>query len=289
MHHDLRRGALYMAVAALLFAAMGVTVKLAAETLSNVQVVFFRNAFGLVALSPWLFRLGLGGLGTRAAPEHLVRGLAGLAAMYCFFYALAHLRLADAVLLNYSLPLFLPFVERAWSGEAVPRGLWPALVLGFAGILVILRPGLGLLHPAALVGLLAAACAALAQVGIRRLTRTEPTTRIVFYFAVVSTAVSALPLPFAWRAAPAPQAWALLAATGILATIAQLFLTRAYAEAPAAQVGPFIYSSVVFAGLLDWLFWRRLPDIPFLVGAAMVGAAGIMTLRRLGVPEQPAA
>jgi len=286
---DLPAGAALMVTSALLFAAMGVTVKVASTKLPNAMVVFFRNAFGLVALLPWILRLGARGLATTSWREHLVRSLAGLGAMYCFFYAIAHLRLAEAVLLNYSLPLFMPFIASVWLGEKVPPRLWRALGLGFAGILLILRPGLGLFQPAALVGLAAALLAAVAQVGVRRLTRTEPVTRIVFYFAVISTVVSALPLVSTWTT-PEPGLWAVLAALGLLATLAQLFLTQAYSHAPAAQVGPFIYSAVVFAGLMDWWFWGRLPDAPFAVGAILVCAAGILALRSMGAsPAPPAA
>ena len=108
---------------------------------------------------------------------HVVRGLAGVAAVACYFYAIAHLRLADAVLLNQSMPLFIPLVERAWVGERIPGRLWGVLLLGFAGLLLILRPGYSASSvPAAVVGLASAVFASIAQVGIRRLTRTEPVT-----------------------------------------------------------------------------------------------------------------
>lgn len=283
---DLPRAALSMVTSAFLFAAMGETVKVASAHLSNATVVFFRNAFGLVALLPWLPSLGARGLRTAAWREHLVRGLAGLAAMYCYFYAIAQIGLAEAILLNYSLPLFMPLIARAWLGEAVPPRLWPALGLGFLGILLILRPGVGVFRPAALAALLAAVLAALAQVGVRRLTRTEPTTRIVFYFSLISAVVSGVPLVKLWTPPP-PGLWLVLVALGVLATLAQLLLTRAYAQAPAAQVGPFIYSSVVFAGLLDWWLWGRLPDALFVAGAALVSAAGILALRSTGAPSGP--
>lgn len=277
---DLPRGALLMVGSALLFAGMGVAVKLASRSLPSTMVVFFRSAFGLLALLPWLARLGPAGLATRHPREHLVRGLAGLGAMYCFFYALAHMRLAEAVLLNYSLPLFMPFVESVWLGEPIPRRLWRAIGLGFLGVVLILKPGIGLFQPVALVGLSAAMLASVAQVGIRRLTRTEPVTRIVFYFGVISTLVSAVPVAGTWKA-PEPGVWGILVVLGLLATAAQLLLTRAYSHAPAARVGPFIYSSVVFAGLLDWWFWGQLPDLAFLAGAVLVAGAGILTLRIL--------
>jgi drug/metabolite transporter (DMT)-like permease len=283
---NLPRAALSMVTSAFLFAAMGETVKVASEHLSNAMVVFLRNAFGLLALLPWLPRLGARGLRTSAWREHLVRGLAGLAAMYCYFYAIAQIGLAEAILLNYSLPLFMPLIARAWLGESVPRRLWPALGLGFLGILLILRPGVGVFRPAALAALLAAVLAALAQVGVRRLTRSEPITRIVFYFSLISAAVSGVPLVKLWTRPP-NGLWPVLICLGVLATLAQLLLTRAYAQAPAAQVGPFIYTSVVFAGLLDWWLWGRLPDALFVAGAALVSAAGIVALRSTGAPAAP--
>jgi drug/metabolite transporter (DMT)-like permease len=283
---DLRRGALMMIVSGFLFALMGVAVKLAAQSLPNAMVVFFRSAVGLLALAPWIWRLGRRGLGTRHLREHVIRSLAGLASMYCFFYALAHLRLADAILLNYSIPLFMPFVESAWLGEPFPRRFWRVILLGFAGIVLILKPGLGLFQPVALIGVLSALFASVAQVGIRRLTRTEPVERIVFYFGVIATAVSAAPLVREWRTPPATL-WALLAGLGVVATLGQLALTRAYSHAPATRVGPFIYCAVVFAALLDWLFWGQLPDRLSLAGALLVVTAGVLALRVH--PEPPPA
>jgi drug/metabolite transporter (DMT)-like permease len=283
---DLPRGALLMVASAFLFAAMGEAVRMASAQLSNAMVVFFRNAFGLLALAPWLVHLGVKGLSTRTWREHLVRGLAGLASMYCYFYAIAQIGLSEAILLNYSLPLFMPLIARVWLREEVPPRLWRALGLGFLGILLILRPGASVFRPAALLAVVAAVLAALAQVGVRRLTQTEPATRIVFYFAVISTAVSSVPLTSAWTT-PKGRLWIVLVALGILATLAQLVMTRAYAHAPAAQVGPFIYSAVVFAGLMDWWLWGRVPDAWFVLGAAFVCAAGILALRSTTAPAAP--
>lgn len=276
---SLRRGAAFMLLSALFFSVMGLCVKLAAQSLPNTAVVFGRNLFGLLALLPWLRPLGVRGLATRKPGEHLVRSLAGLASMYCFFYAIGHMRLADAVLLNYSLPLFMPFIAWLWLGEAIPGGLWQGVVVGFVGIALILKPGSGLFQPIALMGVASAVLAALAQVGVRRLTETEPVTRIVFYFAVISTALSALPLAGHWSL-PGPRLLALLALMGTVATVAQLLLTRAYAQAPAAQVGPFIYACVPFAALLEGLILGHWPDALSVVGSLLVASAGILILRK---------
>jgi drug/metabolite transporter (DMT)-like permease len=275
---DLRRGALYMVASALLFASMAATVGLAARELPNAPIVFFRHFIMLAFLLPWLAREGRHALDTGDFPGHLVRGLAGVSAVACYFYAIARLRLADAVLLNQSMPLFIPVVERFWLGERVPPRLWGVLALGFAGLLLILRPGTGVFEPAALVGLASAVLASVAQVGIRRLTRTEPVTRIVFYFGLVASVVALPPAVLSWRS-PSPLTWALLLLMGVFATIGQLTLTRAYLHAPAARVGPFLYVGPVFAGLLDWLIWGRLPDVLFVAGAAIVVAAATLALR----------
>jgi len=255
--------------------------------LPNAAVVFFRSAIGFAALVPVLPRLGRGGLATVHVGQHLVRSLAGLAAMYCYFYAIGHMRLADAVLLNYSLPLFMPFIAWLWLQEPIPEGLWQGLALGFAGIGLILKPGLSLFNPVALVGLAAAVLAALAQVGVRRLTETEPVTRIVFYFGLISTSVSAIPLIGAWKTPPTTL-WGTLLVLGLCATAAQLLLTQAYSHAPAAQVGPFIYAAVPFAALLDGLLFGQWPDALSVTGAVLVVGAGILILRGMPATGAPA-
>jgi len=275
---DLRRGALYMVLAALFFAGMGAAVKAASRELPSTMVVFFRNALGLAFLLPWLGRGGLRGLRTRHFGEHLFRSLMGLGAMVCLFYSIAHMRLADAVLVYQSVPLVLPLVEKVWLREPIAPLLWWPIGLGFLGLLFILRPGPGLFGPVALVALASTLFASVAQVGIRRLTRTEPVTRIVFYFGLITSCVSALPLPLVWRT-PSPSLLAVLLAMGALATAGQLCLTRAYACASATRVGPFLYSGVVFAGALDFVFWQVRPDRMFVAGACLVSAAAILALR----------
>ncbi len=276
----LGRGAVYMLIAALAFAAMSAAVKLASG-LPNAVVVFARNAIALAVLLPWLVHAGWPALKTDVLRHHLVRGLAGVSAMFCFFYSIGHLGLAPAVLLNYSLPLYMPAIERAWLGEPIPRRLWPPLLLGFAGLVVVLRPGTELFHGAALVALAAGILAALAQVGVRNLTTREPLLRIVFYFSLISTLVSLPPALLGWQT-PNGAELASLVAAGALGALGQVYLARAYTCAPAAQVGPFLYSIVIFSGLLDALVWGLLPDPVFFLGACLVVAAGILTLRLRG-------
>lgn len=289
MQHDhLSRGAAYMLAAALLFAGVSAIIKYVALSVPNEMVVFFRNLFGLVAFAPWILRHGPRYYATRHMGSHLVRALTGLTAMYCYFYAISRLPLAEAVLLNYSAPLFIPLAALLWVGESFSQRLWWPILIGFAGIGLILKPGLSLLAPMALIGVAAGIFSALAMAGIRKLTRSEPATRIVFYFSLFATLGSAVPLLWAWQTPPAGL-WLLLVLIGIVSTAAQILLTRAYAHAPAAKVGPFSYGTVVFAALFGWALWNEVPDALSGAGTLLVIAAGVLTIRIGGKKTAPVA
>jgi len=280
------RGALMVTCGALMFASMGVTVKLTSADLPVAMVVFCRNFFGLLALVPWLFKQGAPSLRTANLRLHLLRACAGLSAMYLFFYAISKLPLAEAVLLNFSAPLFIPIVAFLWLNERVARRVLWAIGVGFVGVGCILRPGMGGLSPAAWVGFASGAMAAVALTGVRRMAGFEPATRIIFYFSVLATTVSAVPLCWTWTWPPAGLWW-LLVASGMFATAGQFFITRGYSYAPAAQVGPFHYTAVVFSALYGWLLWAEKPDGWTVVGAALICVAGILATHRGAVPPAP--
>ncbi len=285
---DLRRSAGLVLVATLLFATMGAGIKHASADLPTTMVVFFRNAFSLATLLPWVLHNGLATMRSTRWRTHLFRAGTGLAAMYSLFFAIGGMPLAEAMLLNYAAPLYIPLIAAVGLDERPPPGMWGPILLGFAGIALILKPGAGLFTPVAVVGVASGILAAIAMVSVRSLTRTEPATRVVFYMTVLSTLLSALPLPFDW-VPPTAGEWLLLCVVGILGTGAHIALTRAYALAPAAQIGPFTYMAVLFSGVYGWLFWGELPDALSLAGALVVCVAGVWTLR-LGVePTEPAA
>ena len=277
------RAALFILAAEWLFASMGATVKGAASSLPFEMLVFARNLAGLllVSLLVWRARLPL-----RPRPGtwrlHLLRTLLGLSAMYCLFIALAHLPLANAVLLKMTAPLFIPLVAMLWLSESPGRRTVFALILGFVGVAVILRPS-GHWEAMALVGLLGGALIGAAKVSVRRLAQEEPVMRIVFYFALFSTLLSAIPLPWRWQT-PQGDEWGMLVALGVFGTAAQLLLTRALQLSRASVIAPLSYSSLPFGVLLGYVFWREVPAPLFWLGAALVVAAGLLVLRRSRVP-----
>lgn len=265
--------------ASLMMAAMGAAVKSAAPLLGNEMVVFLRNAFGLAFLMPGLLRRGPGFLATRRLPAHLGRSLFGLAAMYCFFFAIAHMNLAEAVLLNFSSPLFTAILAALWLKEPLAPKTLAAVFVGLAGIALILKPGGSIWSAAAPVGVVSAILAAVAMLNIRRMGDTEPTYRIVAYFALIGTLVSVVPLLWAWRTPPL-AALGYMAAAGMFATVGQLLLTYSYASAPAAKVGTINYSTIVFAALIGWWLWGERPDALAMLGAILICCAGVLVAKR---------
>jgi len=275
-------GALCVVGASLTFALLGAIIKVVSTSLSNEMIVFFRNFCSLFFILPWIWCSSpAGGVRTAYFPLHLLRSMAGLAGMYCFFYTIAHLRLSEAFLLMATAPLFIPIIAYVWLGEPVPRKVRGAIILGFTGIILILKPGVGILQPVSFIGLSAGIFGATAMVSIRRMSESEPTIRIVFYFTVFATLISAVPLVWSWQA-PKPGIWWMLVLIGLLAAVGQFLLTKGYGLAPAAQVGPFSYGNVVFATFLGWMLWGESLDLLAWVGAFLICAAGVVTTRKTG-------
>ena len=273
------KGAICILAASLMFALIGALVRAASVTLPNEMVVFFRNALVLVFLMPiFAARRSLPVITGGKMHLHVFRALAGLVAMYCYFYALAHMKLAEAVLLSYTSPLFIPVIALLWLREPLTRGIRTAIIIGFAGVLLILKPGLSIFQPVALIALTAALFASLAMVTIRRMSDTERPEVIVFFYTLLSTVISAVPLVWAWQT-PGSDALVILFFLGLAAMAGQLLMTKGYGLAPAAQVGPFVYCSVVFASIIGWVSWGESLDALSIAGTLLVFIAGVIAAR----------
>ncbi len=270
MPHDLSRAAWHATAAAASFACMGALAKAASGLgASEALMVFVRNVVGVLVLLPWVLRTGPSALRTQRLGGHIWRALFGLCGMYTLFYAITHLGLAEALLLNYASPLFIPFIAWMVLAEKPPAVMLPAALLGLCGVALIVKPGALALSLASWVGATSGVFAACAMVSLRRISDTEPAQRVVFYFSAIGVVVSAVPL-FWLASLPSPTLLLWMVATGLAATNGQLQLTRAYSHAPAARVGAMGYSAVLFAGVIGWLVWDETPDALSLVGAALV-------------------
>lgn len=273
-----------MLVAAALFALMGVLVKHLSAQFSSAELVFYRSVFGLAAI--WIAiavaqRRLFSPLATPHAQAHVWRGLSGFTALMLFFYAIARLPLATAVTLNYTAPLFLAGLSAWWLKERHGRGLVGAVLLGFVGIVLLLRPQVeGQAWMPALAGLVSGMLAAVAYVNVKSLGRLgEPEWRVVFYFTLLSTLGGAAWMAVAGFHRPQAADWPWLIGIGVTATLAQLALTRAYHRGRTLTVGALAYTTVGFSALYGvLLFDEQLPTLAW-IGMATVAAAGMLAVR----------
>ncbi|HSC76645.1 MAG TPA: DMT family transporter [Pseudomonadales bacterium] len=281
---NVRRGAFYLAMAACCYAVTGVLVRLTAGQLDNNALVFWRNMVGLVSLVPWLLHTwqrknGFSVLRTDMMRWHIARTAVGLTAMYLYFYSLAHFALADAMLFVYSAPVIVPLLAHWFLHEPITTKIYAVVLLGLAGVALVLKPGGALFYWMAPVGLSCTVFTAFAFVFVRKLSVSEPPMCVVFYFTSFSALVSLLPFLFhpQW---PTAHSWLLLAGIGGVNTLAQWFLSLAYGSAPAARIAPVSYLTVLLAALLGWVFWDEVPDHYAIGGAVLIFASALLVMRQ---------
>ncbi len=273
------KGALLLILGETLLVIMAALIKYSAETLPNPTIVFFRNAFGFLFLLPFLIPLGYSGLKTRVLPLHLIRSGTGIIAMYGFFYVIANAPLAQASLVKLTAPFFLPIIAYLWLSERINQRTWVAILLGFIGVTFIIQPGTDAFSWVLVLGLGAAALASMAKTTIRRMALTEPSLRVVFYFSLFTTLISAAVHCLNW-VTPSHEQLAWLALTGLTGTLGQLFITKAYQIAKPGQIGPYTYTAVLFAALFGWLFWDEPLTAAVVIGSVLISFAGIINLKK---------
>jgi len=273
------RGALLMTAAALGFSCMNVIIRAGAQELDPLQIAFFRNAFALLFMLPWLLWAGLPALRTSRLKLHLSRSVIGMAAMTCWFYSVALLPLAQAVSLNFTVPLFATAGAALILGETVRMRRWSATAIGFLGVLVIVRPGMAEVTPATGLPILAAVFMAAAVLIVKTLSRSENPNAVVFYMNLFLTPLSLVPALFVWRW-PSWETFALMLLVGLLAVISHLMLTRAYTHADASAVIPFHYAQLPFVALIAFVTFGEVPDAWTLSGAAIIAGSAVYIARR---------
>lgn len=287
-------GILLKCASVAVFTLMAATIKGTSESagIPPGQQVFFRSFFAIPVIIAWLIwrRELRTGLKTFRPMGHFYRGVVGTAAMCLGFWALTLLPFPEVTAIGYAAPLLTVLFAAMFLGEEVRAFRLAMVALGLIGVLVILSPQLGISTQddpdaqlrrtlGAVVTLAGAACAALAQIFVRKLVHEERTSAIVFWFSVTSTLLSLLTLPYGW-VMPDPTTAALLVMTGLLGGIGQILLTSAYRAADASLVAPFEYSSMLLALLLGWFVFGEAPTRVMLAGAALVILAGILIIWR---------
>lgn len=273
----LHRALLYSVLTSFVASLVAAGSKLAMEQVSVHVVVASQYLVGLCLYLPLLWRRRWRAFETRRPVLHLVRGLAGLLAFYAYYASLAHISMVDATLLRNSAPLLVPLIALWALGVRVPGKRWGPLVLGFLGVLVILRPWPSTISPWHLAALFAAAMMAASMITTRLLTKTESSDSVLIYYFSIAL-VASLPLAL-WHLAPAPLwVWGLLLVLGLGLSLALWLYTQAYRAIKPSILSPVSYLSVVFAGAWGWWFWQELPSVWSLLGVALVVASACLIL-----------
>ena len=285
--------------AVLLFIIMSSLIKATSEHVPPGEAVFFRSFFAIPVILAWLvIRRDLStGLRVKSPMGHFWRGVVGTTAMALMFAGLGLLPLPEVTALSYTAPLLVVVFAAMFLDEKVGVFRIGAVALGLVGVLIVLAPRLTTLsgptvQTAEAVGavlvLLGATCAALAQIYIRKLVQTEQTSAIVFYFSMTSTILSLVTMligfampgtPFAWVMPEGREAM-LLVLAGLIGGLAQIFITSAYRFADASVIAPFDYASMLFAIVIGYVIFDEVPTGPMLLGAALVILAGIIIILR---------
>jgi drug/metabolite transporter (DMT)-like permease len=281
-HHRNGLGIAYRMAAMACVACMAAGVKWTGHRgIPVFEIVFFRNAFAFAPLGLYIWRTtGWTVLKTGRPLGHLHRSAVGLLGMVCSFSALQRLALTEATAFTFAAPLFMTALSALMLREFVGWHRWGAVVVGFIGVLIMVRPEPGHMNLAGVAFALTAALgSAFAMVQIRQIATTEKGPTIVFYFTLAGTVLGLAGSLFHW-VTPDPATLAVLIVCGLIGGVGQLFLTEAIRVAPVGVVAPFDYSQLIWATILGYLVWGELPHAATLAGALVVAASGIYILHR---------
>lgn len=273
------QGALWLVSGGFIFTCNGVMIRLLSEQIEGVQTAFFRAFFSVILLAPMMLGGRVKPWHSRRLVGHFWRTFMGTISMVLGFYAVAMLPLADATALGFSQPLFSVCVAALVVGEKVGWRRWVATLVGFVGVLVMVRPGADSLEPGALVALSNAAAVAFSILLVKRLSDSETPLMILTQFAIWSTLLLAVPAIWVWRW-PDGWGWTLAVGVSASATVGQYFWVQAFKAGEMSAVAPFEYLRLPFAVFMGWMIFGQMPEIWTYVGAAIVIGSALYIAQR---------
>jgi len=285
-------GIRYMFFASFMFALMGAVAKILSSNLPSIEIVFFRNIFGFFLIIATLFKKPMRHTGGKPFLL-LFRGLMGFLALLAFFYNIAHIPLGDAMTYSKTSPIFTALFAWIFLKETLGIRGWFALVIGFVGIVLIAKPTGIAMDKTAWLGIFSGVGAALAYTAIRELKQYYDTRAIVLSFMGVGTvgplilmvlspyvAIKELDMLFASFVIPSKVEWIYIIMLGLFATLAQVYMTKAYGATQAGIVGAVSYSNIPFSIMIGLSIGDPFPDPVTLGGIGLVVIAGIVIARK---------
>ena len=288
---QINNGVKYMLFASFTFAIMGAFAKLASQHISSLEVVFFRNIFGVALISYTIYKKPMKHIGGKPLLL-LFRGTMGFMALLAYFYNIAHISLGDAVTYSKTAPIFTAVFAWLFLNEKLPLKGWFAVFIGFGGIILITQPsGIGF-SKYDLLGIFSGVGAALAYTSVRELRNFYDTRAIVLSFTLVGTLAPILlfglssyihmpSLDFMLSEFVMPQGmvWVYVTGLGVLGTLSQYFMTKAYGETKAAIVGTVSYTNIIFAIIVGIFLGDNIPSFTTTCGITLIVLAGIMVAK----------
>jgi drug/metabolite transporter (DMT)-like permease len=283
------RGALWMSAAMASFTVMVVLIRTISDTLTAFDIAFYRALVGIALTLPFVLRgglrRGLESLKTTRTGLYLARGLFTYLALVAYVYAVGHMILVDAIALNSTIPLFTVVLAALVLGEKVGARRWLATLAGFAGALIILRPGLVEIGLPAILALASAACYGATGIAVKILSRSEPAARIVFYTNLM-LALFALGPALIFGGPPGWNEALPLLGIGASASIAHLCMVHAFAAADASFVAPFDFVRLVLVTFAGYFLFGETSSPWVWVGAVVIFASAV-TITRLEAKRLP--
>lgn len=262
---------------------MIVLVKIAStHGVSPGETMFYRNAFALPVVALWTaMGPGLRSLGTTRPFAHMSRAVLGLTSMVLMFITIGLLPVAEFTAFMFVVPLFATILSALFLGEHVGLHRWAAILVGFAGVVVMTHPGSGggISMIGMFAGLVTAGMVSIVTITVRQLGATEPPTTTVFWFTAIATLVTSFTLPFFYQSHDL-EIWLLILGIGLSGALLQIATTTSLRFAPISATASFDYLQLVWSMLLSWLIWSDFPSSATIGGACLIGGAGLYTVYR---------
>ncbi len=277
--HDPRRGIILKLVSVLLFCLMNLLIKLLEGTYPTSEIIFARSFFALFPLIPLVIIAGgLAALKVKSWQGQLIRSAVGLLAMVLTFYSLPHVPMTTFTTIFFTMPLFVVVLAALFLREKLSGARLGAVLIGFIGVLIVLRPDVGGYDYYVLIALIASFFVAIVTVLIRKLTATENSIAIVFWFTAFCTITSGAMMMTEF-VKPNLHDGLLLIGSGISGGIAQVLLTQAYRYGQVSILTSFEYTAIIWATLFEVYFWDKWPDLYVFIGAGIIIGSGLYLLR----------
>ena len=276
--HPNVRGVLWCLVGGFVLTLMFAAVKHVLADLPPFVVGLFRTFFALLLLLPWLASVGIEGIKTKRPFDHFLRTVTGIGSFVCLVFSLQTLILSDSIVLSFSYPLWSIVIAALFMGERVRLRRTIATVVGFIGVMLIVKPQGGL-EPGAAFAMASAVLTTLALFNVKRLTSTEPPQRIVFYFFFIGTLLLLPPAIWTWQT-PTLEQFGWLAASGVCGVIGQSCLTRAYRAGDMTVIQPMDFMRMPMAAGMGFLLFGEVPDALAALGTLVVMAASAYIVYR---------